>query len=84
LVRAVAFAPDSYALVSGSNDSSVRIWDVVKWDESLIVGNRNGATSAVAFSPDSKLLALGETNGTIRIWDLSIIEKSRNLKSLLP
>jgi WD40 repeat protein len=31
IVRSVAFSPDGTKIVSGSNDKTIKVWDIVNW-----------------------------------------------------
>ena len=31
LIRSVAFSPDGTKIVSGSDDKTIKVWDMVKW-----------------------------------------------------
>ena len=69
-IRGIAFPPNVRSLVSGSNDESVRIWNLR--DGSSKIMPVTGITSyflSVAFSPDGSYIAGGDLNGSLWIWD---------------
>ena len=70
-VMSIAFLPDGKHVVSGSQDETVRIWDVGTQErvERTTRGYKDSVAS-VAFSPDGKRLALGSQVATVRIWDV--------------
>jgi WD40 repeat protein len=69
-VRSVQFSPDGRFLVSGSDDRTVRLWQVAGPARPVAVfpGHR-GAVNSVAFSPDGRLIASGSDDNTIRLWN---------------
>lgn len=70
IVNSVDFSYDSRTLASGSDDHSVRIWDVVT--DTLIdtfIGHTD-EVHCVAFSPNGTILASGSKDGTIILWDV--------------
>jgi WD40 repeat protein len=67
-VWSVAFARDGKTLVSGSEDSTIKLWDPVTGDQRLTLRGHEGRISTVAFSPDGTILATASWDGTIRLW----------------
>lgn len=72
-VNTLSFKPGSSTLASGSDDDTIRIWDLT-WDAwknkpvRTLRGHRNNVES-VAWSPDGTLLASGSRDRTVRLWD---------------
>jgi WD40 repeat protein len=73
LVTSVAFAPDGKHLVSGSDDKTVRLWNIESGDQIAVLRGHSAWVSSVAFSPDGNHIASGSWDKTIRVWDISII-----------
>ncbi len=74
-VRSVAFHPDPERnlLASGSDDGTVRLWDLENpGGEPTILSGHTSSVYSVAFHPDPgrNLLASGSDDGTVRLWDL--------------
>lgn len=72
-------------LISGSDDKSVRLWDVSQtWGEPKELGPFAERVLALAWSPDSKLLATGggvpAASGEFQIWDPVLGEMVRELE----
>jgi WD40 repeat protein len=69
-IFSVAYSPDARYLASGSNDTTVRIWDVSAGQEIVhLQPQHTGPVFGVAFSPDGKLLASGSWDRTVRVWE---------------
>ena len=71
-ILATQFSPSSSArMVSGSGDSTARIWDC---DTSTPLHTLKGHTSwvlAVSYSPCTTLIATGSMDNTVRLWSPS-------------
>ncbi len=70
-VHAVAFSPDGRTLASGSQDSTVKLWDIQQRKcLQTFLGHSHGVWS-IAFSPDGQMLASGGQDNTVMLWDIN-------------
>ncbi|KAF5340203.1 hypothetical protein D9611_007896 [Ephemerocybe angulata] len=69
-VYSVEFSWDGTKIVSGSEDSTVKVWDALTGEPQAVFVDYSGApVLSVAFSPDGKDIVSGSL-GTITVWDV--------------
>ncbi len=69
-VHAVAFAPTGRFIVSGSEDNTIKVWDLQKKDEQSMFTGHTGSIRALAFSLDGHRLISASDDKSVRIWDI--------------
>jgi WD40 repeat protein/tRNA A-37 threonylcarbamoyl transferase component Bud32 len=67
-IKSVAWVSDQ-RVVSGSLDSTVRIWDAITGNNLLVYRGHKTKVEALAASPDDTYIASGDGSGKIHIWD---------------
>ena len=68
-INSIAITPDGKILASGSEDKTIRLWDLETFQIiSTLTGHAQGVKS-VAFSPDGTILATGSDDQTVKLWD---------------
>jgi phosphoserine phosphatase len=70
-VWSVAFAPDGQTLVTGSDDTTLRVWDAATGREKAELPRRGSAVLGVVFAHSEKFLLSGGGDGILRVWDVA-------------
>jgi WD40 repeat protein len=68
VVNSIAFSPDGKTIVSGSADSTVKLWDRSTGKLLRTYAAHTSDVRSVAFSPNGKLILSGGYDGTLRFW----------------
>ena len=69
-IRSLAFSLDGTLLVSGSDDKTVKLWDVQTGGVVRTLGDDTSLVLAVSISPDGATIASGTRDGGIHLWDV--------------
>jgi WD40 repeat protein len=70
-VQCLDFSADGKRLVSGSDDSTVRVWDLKSGETVVSLRGHSNAVRAAVFSPqDSEIVISGAMDGDVRLWNV--------------
>ena len=67
-VWSLNYSPDGTTLVSGGEDSTVKIWDVATGQELQTLSGHIEDILSVSYSPDGATLASASWDNTVKIW----------------
>ena len=79
-VTSVAFSSDGRLALTGSNDESLKLWEVVSGVELRTMRGHGASVTSVAFSPDGMLALSASGDHTLILWELKTGKKLRTLK----
>ncbi|KNZ82248.1 hypothetical protein J132_04209, partial [Termitomyces sp. J132] len=68
-VKCFSFSLDGKFIVSGSDDSSVRVWDASSGVQLQELNGHTDLVTSVAFSPNGKPIVSSSYDKSVRVWD---------------
>ena len=74
----MSFSPDGTTLASGSDDGTVKLWDVATHENIATLQEFGKSVESVSFSPDGTTLASGSDAG-VKLWDVATHENINTL-----
>jgi WD40 repeat protein len=69
-VQSLAFSLDGISLVSGSQDTSLKLWDVQTGGVVKTFSGHTSCVLSISSSSDGTLVASGSCDGTVRLWNI--------------
>jgi len=63
------FSPDGTRILTGSQDSTARLWDAATGETVATLTGHEDSVMAAAFSPDGRRVLTGAEDWTARLWD---------------
>ena len=79
-VYAVAVTPDGRDVISGSEDRTLKIWDLEKGEEKTTLRGHHGWVTAVAVTPDGNCAISASEDKTLKVWDLRTGEEKTTFR----
>jgi WD40 repeat protein len=79
-VYSIAFSPDGKFLLTGGDDSEIRLWQIEENRQHLSWSANNFWVFTCAFSPDGKMVASGSSEAVIRFWNTKTGQSLKVLK----
>ncbi|KAF4446664.1 C2H2 type zinc finger domain protein [Fusarium austroafricanum] len=70
LIRSVCFSPDDSYLVAGSEDTTIRVWDILTRSVRRRLLGHGQCVYSVDVSPHRYIIASGSGDHTVRLWGL--------------
>ncbi|GJD18412.1 WD repeat protein with Ser/Thr protein kinase motif [Rivularia sp. IAM M-261] len=74
-VTAVAFSPDGKILATGSDDNTIKLWNVDTGEEFATLTGHSWSITALVFSSDGKILISASKDKTVKLWQVSNTEE---------
>jgi WD40 repeat protein len=68
-VKSISLCPDERLIVSGSNDSTVCVWEVATGQEVRVLGGHMDVVLSVAWSHDGQYIVSASNDNTVRVWE---------------
>lgn len=81
-ILSLSFSPNCYQIASGSDDNTIRVWDMRKKGCLFTIPAHNQPVSDLKFDKENKFLLSSSFDGSFKIWnnrDWSIVKSFSNL-----
>ena len=72
-VRSASYSADGTRIVSASEDSTVRVWDVTTGACISVLEGHSGDVTSASYSADGTRIVSASGDETVRVWDATTI-----------
>ena len=79
-VYAVAVTADGKRAISGSDDQTLKVWDLTTGKEQFTLNGHTNSVYALAVTADGKRASSGSCDNTLKVWDLTTGKEQFTLK----
>src|SRR6476469_2385222 len=69
-VNSVAIAPDGKTIVSGSEDNTIKVWDILTGECLRTFSGHSLSVNSVSIAPDGKTIVSGSYDKSIKVCDI--------------
>jgi WD40 repeat protein len=76
----VTVAPDGRSAVSGSQDGTIAIWDLVSGRITRTLTGHTDYVTSVAVAPDGRSFITGSVDNTVKVWDFGAGQLLRSVE----
>ena len=67
----IAITPNGKTVVSGSEDNTLKVWDLASGQCRATFAGHTNIVLGVAITPDGKIVVSGSADKTLKVWDLA-------------
>jgi WD40 repeat protein len=79
-VWAVSVTPDGMRAISGSDDTTLKVWDIESGVEIRTMKGHTDTVLAVSVTPDGRRVISGSNDNTLKVWDMETGVEIRTMK----
>ncbi len=76
-LRCIAMSPDGMIIATGSEDTTIRLWDINTGQLTRTLKGHNHRIHSVIFTSNGQILISGSEDNTIRLWNVTTGENTK-------